>query len=227
MAGTQNYIKLAQLVGVTPRGMHVIMRNPIWTGWRVIDKKRDTSAAGRYPTVNGRQADRRKVMRAPEEVIRRRVISEPLVSETEFQSVQQIMDRKQSKHWRCQENIERRFTYNGFLTCSSCGEIIHTALARRDYYACKGRRSAHTCRTKYMRREKLEAVLDELFATSLSSSRFVGLCVGEIKRRTAHGDSARRIQNLTAEINVLRRKRERVVNSFIDGVIDGGNGTTA
>ena len=141
LAGSQNYLKLAQLVGVTPRGMHIILRNPIWTGWRVIDKKRDTSAAGRYPTVNGRQADRRKVRRAPEEVIRIQVIPEPLVSEAEFNAVQQIMDRKQSKHWRCQENIERRFTYNSFLTCSACGEVVHTAFARRDYYVCKGRRS--------------------------------------------------------------------------------------
>jgi len=39
LAGNQSYGQLARFVGVTPRGMHVIMRNPIWTGWRVIDKK--------------------------------------------------------------------------------------------------------------------------------------------------------------------------------------------
>lgn len=152
LAGDHNYLKLSHLVGVTPRGMHLILRNPIWTGWRVIDRKRDTSAAGRYPAINGRQADRRKVKRAPDEVIRVQVISEPLVSEADFQAVQRIMDQKQAKHWRCQENIERRFTYNSFLTCSVCGEIVHTAFARRDYYACKGRRTEHKCPTMYMRR---------------------------------------------------------------------------
>jgi DNA invertase Pin-like site-specific DNA recombinase len=40
LAGNQSYSRLAKLVGVTPRGMHLILRNPIWTGWRVIDKKR-------------------------------------------------------------------------------------------------------------------------------------------------------------------------------------------
>ncbi len=112
LAGNQNYLKLAQIVGVTPRGVHLILRNPIWTGWRVINKKRDTSAAGRYTTANGRQADRRKVARAPEEVIRVQVIKEPLISEADFKVVQRIMDLKQSKHWRCQDNVERRFTYN-------------------------------------------------------------------------------------------------------------------
>jgi DNA invertase Pin-like site-specific DNA recombinase len=219
LAGTQNYIKLAQLVGVTPRGMHVIMRNPIWTGWRVIDKKRDTSAAGRYPTVNGRQADRHKIMRAPEEVIRKQVILEPLISEADFQAVQRIMDRKQSKHWRCQGNIKHRFTYNGFLTCSSCGKIIHTAFARRDYYACKGRRTDHTCQTQYMGREKLEEVLDKLFAARLASPVFLGRCVEEVKKRSAHGDSARRIQQLTTEIKSLRKKRERVIDSYVAAAI--------
>src|SRR5580700_799250 len=42
LAGNQNYVQLARMVGVTPRGMHLILRNPIWIGFRVIDKKRDT-----------------------------------------------------------------------------------------------------------------------------------------------------------------------------------------
>jgi DNA invertase Pin-like site-specific DNA recombinase len=219
LAGQQNYSKLAELVGVTPRGMHVILRNPIWTGWRVIDRKRDSSAAGRYPTVNGRQSDRRKVKRAVEEIIRVQVIAEPLLSEAEFKAVQQIMDRKQSKHWRSQENIKRRFTYNGFLTCSTCGDIVHTALARRDYYVCKGRRTAHKCQTKYMRREKLEAVLDGVFGTCLASPAFVRQCVTELKQRASNRDSIRRIQRLTVEIKALRGKRDRVIDSYVAGAI--------
>ena len=219
LAGNQNYERLARLVGVTPRGMHIILRNPIWTGWRVIDKKRDSSAAGRYPTVNGRQADRRKVKRAPEEIIRVQVIGEPLVSEAEFNAVQQIMDRKQANHWRCQRNVERRFTYNSFLTCSACGEVVHTALARRDYYICKGRRIGHTCRTKYMRREQLERVLDGLFATRLTSPRFLEQCFEELQQRSEKQESARRIQKLTTDVDALRSKRGRVVDSFVDGTI--------
>ncbi len=46
LAGNHNYQNLAKLVGVTPRGLHLIMRNPIYTGWRVIDKKRDLSNGG-------------------------------------------------------------------------------------------------------------------------------------------------------------------------------------
>jgi site-specific DNA recombinase len=220
LAGKQSYSVLAEMVGVTSRGMHLILRNPIWTGWRVIDKKRDMSGAGKYKGINGRQAGRRKVARAAEDVIRVQVIQEPLISRADFEAAQRIMDVKQRKHWRSQPDIVHRFTYNGFLTCTECGEPIHTALARRDYYACKGRRNDHVCKTKYMGREKLEAMLDGLFADQLSSPHFLEQCVETLRKRSEQGRSGVEIHRLTTEINALRRKRERVIDSFMEGVID-------
>jgi len=219
LSGNQSYSQLAKLLGVTPRGMHVIMRNPIWTGWRVIDQKRDNSASGRYAGINGRQADRRKIARAADEIIRVKVIDQPLVSEADFLAVQQIMDLKEKKHWRSRTDYEHRFTYNGFLTCSECGEIIHTALARRDYYACKGRRTDHTCNTGYMGREKLEAILDGLFSQRLSTPAFLERCIGELTLRLENDDSAAAVQRLTSEIANSRQKRGRVIDSFLDGVL--------
>jgi DNA invertase Pin-like site-specific DNA recombinase len=219
LAGNHSYGRLSKLVGVTPRGVHLIMRNPIWKGWRVIDKKRDTSASGRYSSINGRQTDRRKIARSPEEVIRVQVIAEPLISEEDFLTVQRIMDLKQARHWRTQPDVEHRFTYNGFLTCSVCGEVVHTAFARRDYYACKGRRGAHTCNTKYMAREKLESRLDHLFADRLTSPEFLECCIEELEKRQAHDDSAARVHRLAAEVTSLQEKRARVVDVFLDGAI--------
>jgi DNA invertase Pin-like site-specific DNA recombinase len=219
LAGNQSYGQLAKLVGVTSRGMHLIMRNPIWTGWRVIDKKRDSSAAGRYSNANGRQADRRKIARAPEEIIRTKVIQEPLISDEEFQSVQKIMNLKQARHWRTQPDLERRFTYNGFLTCAVCGQIVHTALARRDYYACKGRRTEHVCSTRYMAREKLEERLDSMFAEQLTRAAFLENCIEQLSSHRQQDDSTVRIRRLTAEVNSLREKRNRILEAFFDGNI--------
>jgi DNA invertase Pin-like site-specific DNA recombinase len=224
LAGNHSYNQLAKLVGVTPRGMHLIMRNPIWTGWRVIDKKRDSTGAGRYAGINGRQADRRKISRAPEDVIRVKVIAEPLISESDFQAVQQLMDLKQKRHWRSRTDYEHRFTYNGFLTCSSCNQVIHTALARRDYYACSGRRGAeHSCSTRYMGRERLEASLDSLFANQLCAPEFIGKCVEEFKRRHSGKGKPFRMQRLSALITALREKRTRVVDAYLEGVIDAAD----
>jgi len=219
LAGEQNYSKLAEIVGVTPRGMHVMLRNPIWTGVRVIDKKRDKSAAGRYTRPNGRQGDRRKIARSPDEIIRVKVIEEPLISEAEFRALQQIMDLKQKRHWRSQSNYEHRFTYSGHLTCSRCGNLVHTALARRDYYACKGRRMAHTCNTRYMARERLEGVLDGLFSERLTTPSFLKRCVDELTNRSEGKETVVKAERLTSELASLRRKRNRVIESFLDEVL--------
>jgi site-specific DNA recombinase len=222
LAGNQNYAEIAKTLGVTPRGAHVILRNPIWTGVRVIDKKRDPSAAGKYVGVNGRQADRRKIDRSSDEIIRVPVNDKPILSNQEFEELQRLMDLKQEKHWRSQSDYNHRFTYNGFVTCFICGQPIQTAHQRRDYYVCKGRRTGpkcHRCQSKYMSRERLEEVLDGLFSVRLSSRFFLEKCVSELLQRSTENDSTAECQRLNSELNGFRRKRERVLDIFEDGVI--------
>lgn len=122
LRGQHNYRELAKEVGVTPRGMHLILRNPIYTGWRVINKRRDISPGARITRDGGRQGDRRKIDRAPEEIIRVQVL-DPLISIEEFSRVQMIMDSKQALHWRHRPDCGRRFAYNGFLACAVCGNL--------------------------------------------------------------------------------------------------------
>jgi tRNA isopentenyl-2-thiomethyl-A-37 hydroxylase MiaE len=129
------------------------------------------------------------------------------------------MDLKQQNHWRTRTDYVHRFAYNGFLTCATCEEPVQTALARRDYYACKGRRTAHKCPSKYMVREKLEKGLDELFAEHLTRRCFLEQCVEVLQQRSVKNASEVAILGLTQEIKALGRKRERIVDSFIDGAL--------
>jgi len=84
-------MEVGRKVGIEGFNLRNILRNPIYTGWRVIDKKRDMSLAGKYITKDGRQGDRRKIKRLPDEVIRVKVL-EPLISESEFNQVQRIIE---------------------------------------------------------------------------------------------------------------------------------------
>jgi DNA invertase Pin-like site-specific DNA recombinase len=219
LAGNQNYNKLAEKLGVTPRGMHLILRNPIWTGYRVIDKKRDTSASGKYVRADGRQADRRKIARAENEIIRVKVIDKPLLTEEQFNALQQAMDLKQRKHWRSDPEYARRFIYNGFLVCAECGELIQTAHARCDYYLCKSRRSESHCTAKYMRREQLEATLGRLFAEQLCSRPFLQACSDELLQRAERPQAVSENQILKEELDRSRGQRGRVVDLFVEGKI--------
>jgi hypothetical protein len=73
-----------------------------------------------------------------------------------------------------------------------------------------------------MGRERLEGVLDGLFAKRLTSPQFLEGCVDQVLQRTELRESATKIERLTAEVDQLRRKRERVIDGFIEGVIENG-----
>lgn len=210
LSGRTSYSDVGRTVGIEPYNLRNILRNPIYAGWRVIDKKRDLSASGKYKTKDGRQGDRRKIQRAPDEVIRVKVIDEPLISESDFEKVQRILDLKKQNSWRHIEGYEHRWTYNGYLNCE-CGALIYTKFRRTDYYVCKVR-----CGASYMRRDKLEPILDKLFTKRLTSPRFLKQILKTVKQRQPTGNQERYAE----QIKALEGKRQRVLDAFYDGVID-------
>lgn len=209
LAGNTSYFAVARELGFQPATLRNLLRNPIFTGWRVIDKKRDPSPAGKYITRGGRQGDRRKVKRAPEDVIRVRVM-EPLVSESDFNQVQKILDLKKAKSWRHIEGFEHRFTYNGFLACS-CGSTIYTKYRRDDYYVCRDRCGAH-----YMRRDRLDPELDLVFTKRLTSKAFLKDRLKTMKQGRETIDR----EKVAAQIDALAGRRQRILDSYFEGIIN-------
>ena len=222
LSGEHSYVKLAEMVGVTPRGMHMIMRNPIWTGWRVIDKKRDTSPASRRVSAGGRQGDRPKIKRDASEIIRVKVIARPLVSEDEFRRVQQIMDTKSRLHWRSRPGGGQAFTYGGFLVCSECRSLIYGKLCGQyHYYVCKARalRSESRCLSVTMRRDRLEEKLDGIFGLRLTDRDFLKSLIFQLEKKYDSAAIRCRIAGLEGEVRKLRQKRERILDAFFEGVL--------
>jgi hypothetical protein len=199
------------------------MRNPIYCGWRVYDKRRDPSSSARRTKTDGRQADRPKIPRAPHEVIRVRVIDHPLVSEDDFARVQQLMNLKKQRHWRSEPNNgerHHRWTYNGFLTCSDCDHLIYTAFRRRDYYVCSAKRTkGRGCQTRYMRREVLEQKLDHLFSHELTEVAFLRNVASCWQAATGGSDQGARRAKMQSELESLNEKRQRVLDSYFEGIV--------
>ena len=212
LSGQTNYSLVGRRVGIDPHSLRLILRNPIYTGWRVIDHKRDLSPSGKYPTKNGRQGDRRKIKRAPDEVIRIQVIKEPLITEAEFQHAQRIMDQKKQSHWRMDDSTEHRFVYNGFLRCT-CGNALNSRAQYNDYYACLSK-----CGVPYQRRDKLDPHLDRIFALRLTSPSFLKRHImPALKRKNPPDGNAERSR---AQLNSLTAKRQRVLDAYFEGVIN-------
>jgi DNA invertase Pin-like site-specific DNA recombinase len=218
LAGDTSYHSIGKRLGMSPYGLRVMLRNPIYTGWRVVDKRRDPSVAAHKAGKDGRQADRRKISRAPEEVIRIKVINTPLVDQADFDRVQQIMDLKKKSHWRTRTDLQPRFTYNNFLVCGDCGSPIYTHFRRRDYYICSGRKKLG-CRSSYVPREIIEPHLDELFSTKLTNPLFLEQIAAEWLRAASDAGNLSSKDRLQAQLEQLRSKRGRVIDLFVEGII--------
>ena len=116
LSGETSYTEIGRRLNLPRTNVRFLLGNPIYTGWKVYDQKRDPSALGYVPGPDGRQGYRKKIKRAPDEVIRKRVL-DGLVSEEDFARVQEMVELKRLKHWRARAETPSRYTYNGFLTC--------------------------------------------------------------------------------------------------------------
>lgn len=215
LSGNTNYNEIARTLGISSRTLNRAFRNPIYTGIRVINEKRDMSVAGKCVALNGRQADRKKVKRNPDEVIRVKVIDDPLISEREFEQAQRVMDLKGKNHWRMNSGTEHHFVYNGFLRCV-CSEPVHTQASsgrrRADYYRCSAK-----CGEPYMRRDLLDPHLNRIFAERLTSPTFLRQnVVPAINKRRGPSPDMERAQQ---QIESLGAKRQRVLDAYFDNVI--------
>lgn len=219
LSGTTGYTALSTATGISATNLRVILRNPIYTGWRVLTHERDRSAKGKRFTPDGRRKDRPKKARAPEDVIRIKVIDEPLVSEADFELVQRMMTQKRERHWRTRDDYVRRFIYHGFLTCK-CGQLIYTAHQRHDYYVCKDRRLKHACDTNYMRRERLESQLDEMLGHQLTDPGFLRDLFTRLEERSTGSEDAERLIRIQAQLKQVEGKRNRILDMYADGIID-------
>ncbi len=230
LSGETGYTEVGRKLGMDPFSLRIILRNPIYTGWRVYSQRRDPSPLALRVRANGRQADRPKIPRAPEEIIRVKVM-EPLVSEAEFQRVQQILDRKKQNHWRVRPEYEHRFTYNGLLRCGICENLIYThARKSRNWYVCKSRTTAERlareehglarCTNPYMRRERLEASLDELFSERLTDRNFLDQIATSYVERSSSWQGPPEILRIERERERLEVKRQRVLEAYFDNLID-------
>src|ERR1700722_1987721 len=133
LAGETSYTILSRKLNIPRTNVRFILENPIYTGWRVYDEKRDPASSGYVSRPDARQGYRRKIARAADDVIRVQVL-DPLVSEADFDRVQQIIGLKKQKHWRSYSEAPNRYTYNGFLMCGDCSSLLYTHTAKNEFY---------------------------------------------------------------------------------------------
>lgn len=210
LSGETSYTEVGKKVGIPMANLRVILRNPIYTGWRVIDQKRDMTLAGKIVKKDGRQGDRRKIARSENDVIRVKVL-EPLITEKEFNQVQRIMDHKRVRR----NDRDDRWVYKSYLSCDRCESPIYVKFKRHHYYICKSRLHSEGCAAPYMNREVAERELDYLFTKRLTSRTVLNRLVKAMRRQRPETDS----EKLADQLNALEQKRQRVLDYYFEGGI--------
>ena len=229
LAGHTSYRQIQRRCGIKAYNLRNLLRNPIFNGWRVYDQKKDPTR--KFTKADGRQGGRPMIARAPEEVIRVRVIDPPLVTDAEWERAQAIIGAKTSAWRRDVERGRGHWLYNGFLFCAACGAplveggksaagVYDRPVAR--YYVCKNRKfhrkTGRYCDSRWMVKDQLEAAVDEVLSREVTSLDFARRLARKVKDRKAPG--ADKLASVEAEIRKLETKRGRVVDAFIEGVLN-------
>ena len=100
LTGNQNYDQLSALLNMSRGSGHNVLENPIYSGWLVIDESGIYRLLRNALALMGVAASRRKIKRAPEEIIRVRVIDEPLIAQADFDRLQDLIRQKAEGHIR-------------------------------------------------------------------------------------------------------------------------------
>jgi DNA invertase Pin-like site-specific DNA recombinase len=230
LRGNTNYQSIGRELNIPRTSVKFMIMNPIYTGWRVYDQRRDPSPEAYFPGPNGRQGYRKKMQRTPDEIIRVRVL-EPIIDESDFARAQEMIETKRLRHWRGRGEAPNRYTYNGFLICGDCQELIYTHTGTNsEFYACKSRnprerrkralRGLLSCENKYMLRKKLEPRIDHVLSEMLCQKEFLEPIVNAQNEKTLPESQAADQVALNVQIGSLREKRKRVLETFYEGLID-------
>lgn len=230
-SGETSYKEVGERVGIDAFNLRIILRNPIYTGWRVYTQRRDPSSAAIRTRTDGRQADRPKIARNPEDVIRVKVL-EPIISESDFARLQQILDLKKQNHWRVRPDHERRFMFSGFLRCGICGNLMYThgRGGPDGWYVCKSRTTEARkvrqecgladCSNPYMRRECLEQSINTLISERLTDRKFLKQIAASYADRQFSNETKPGLSRIQSELAKLEEKKQRVLEAYFENLID-------
>ena len=220
--GEDNLSKLGKIVGIQPRTLADILRNPIYMGYRTYSEKRGND---KYIRPDGRQADRKKVPRPSSEVISIKVFDKPAVSKALFDNVQARLAEKSSR-WRTpRSSSEPTNLGSGILFCARCGSRIYCSSGKRNdrkgrgYYFCSEnnylkRRQGHNCAAQNVRQEIMDQLLMKLVNEKMSDTEWLTQLVSTHPALTRHSEVADQSKQIYSGLKAIQARKSRLVDLY-------------
>lgn len=220
--GITNISEIGRRVGIGNRTLRNQLKNPIYTGWRVYDKKRGDE---KYYSPDGKQADRKKVVR--EDPIRVKVIDEPAVSQERFERVQELLDNKSTK-WRRQRTSVEINLGVGLAVCAHCSGRLYATSGKRangknrvGYYQCAqnnylNRRKGKSCPQANIPKHILDETLVKFASEYLSSEEVIAKLAEKLHAPT-EPSTRPALEKKLADID---RRKKRLIDAYEAGAIE-------
>ena len=224
--GIQNYSELERLTGIHHRTIPNLLRNEIYIGYRVYTQKRSHE---KNIKANGRQGDRKKVKRSPDEIIKVKVIDEPAVTESVFREALKQVNKKNNEYHKKKSKAGQRFLYSGFLRCGVCGEMMYSTSGgknrKKDYYYCRNKNSyyvkkkgGHVCSSSYLQKQTVENTIDCFVTEKLTEPDYLK----ELIMASLDCDESSRteamIKGLEKELKKITNKKSKILDLYGDGI---------
>ena len=224
--GIRNYCELQRLTGIHQRTIPNLLKNEIYIGYRTYTEKRSSEKCVRR---DGRQGDRKKIKRRPDEIIRVRVIDEPIIEEKVFFAVQEIVRNKNRSYHAKRSSRGERFQYSGFLKCGACGQKMYTTSGgrnhKKDYYLCSSKNyvwvSKHgpsDCPTPYLQRELVDNTVTSLISEALTDKGYVNKLIRCALSDSNYKEMRAEAYMLRDILNKIRKKREKMLDLYGEGL---------
>lgn len=224
--GITNYCELERQTGFKHRTIANLLKNEIYIGYRSYTEKRGSE---KIIGPDGRQTDRPKVKRSPDEIIKVKVIDEPLIDEATFQKAQRIMKSKNRRYHAKRSKAGERFLYSGFLKCGCCGEIMYSTSGGRnhqkDYYLCRSKNyfwqrknGPSDCKTRYLSRITIDHSVTSFVAEALTDKNYLESVIRAAISTEKFQEQKAESEMLEGMLARIKAKKDKLLDLYSDGL---------
>jgi DNA invertase Pin-like site-specific DNA recombinase len=236
ISGVTSFGKLARETGISYYSIPYILENEIYAGVHVPRKTVDPNR-NVYRDDGSLRYQRRLVVPVTERE-RIQVLDNPPISPEVFAQAQWLLKLKREMRWKRTQETEDLYIYRGFLRCAECGMRLTTVKYlnkqannfRADYYVCRAAHGAArangtwqikpaSCKTRRIRREVLEPMLDDLVVRRFANPNFLLELIEAHSVAETQAAVTKTIERLHLEIEEADRAIERNQEMYIRGKI--------
>jgi site-specific DNA recombinase len=203
-----------------------LLKNEIYIGYRTYTQKRSPK---KNTKPDGRQGDKKKINRSPDEIIRVKVIDEPLISEDVFREIQERVKNKSAEYHKKKSLPGKRFLYAGFLRCGECGQILYSTSGGRnhqkDYYYCRSKNYLYSrkngpskCKSCYIQKEHVENTVTSFVSEKLTQKNYLNSLIKQIFSNSKIKETEAQTLHQKRELKRIKRKKAKILDLYGDGL---------